>query len=67
LVEISLAVTAVLSVKCEQTGLHYMLTVTMPDVSTTGNDSEKVASVALHLQHSWQHRRWDGGLFGWHL
>ena len=49
LVEISLAVTAVLSVKCEQTdiGLHYILTVTMPDVSTTGNDSEKVASVAL--------------------
>ena len=27
-----------------------ILTVTMPDVSTTGNDSEKVASMALHLQ-----------------
>ena len=47
LVEISSAVTAVLSVKCEQTDRHYILTVTMPDVSTTGNDSEKVASVAL--------------------
>ena len=30
--------------------IHYILTVTLPDVSTTGNDSEKVASVALHLQ-----------------
>ena len=45
MVEISSAVTAVLSVKCEQTDivtLHTVLTVTMPDVSTTGNDSENV-------------------------
>ena len=50
MVEISSAVTAVLSVKCEQTDIHYMLTVTMPDDSTMGNDSEKVASVTLHLE-----------------
>jgi len=39
----------------------------MPDVTTTGNDSEKVARAWHSIYNSWQHRRWDGGLFGWHL
>ena len=69
LVEISSAVTAVLSVKCEQTDIIY---ITLPTVTICLTSAQR-AMIPKRLRawhsiyNSWQHRRWDGGLFGWHL